>query len=412
MKSKYLLTLMVLFLLCISVFATRARVESMGKSDAFFMDDFSIFRNPSNINIYPNFLIGELGTYDEPYNPDFDSTAWMKGMTPQNKDPLHPYYGGIFSYSLNKDKELGSRYPQITIGAIVNKQNELVDTLIDKLNLNKAIVLGNDTTTDIGSKFNPVGLHTDMFIGFTSKKGQMFGLHYFGAFQNDRYEGKEDSAYKTTVMKFDLGTNLPVGRVADLEVNAGVGFLGFNSPNSKSSGFDNSVNFDLRLFSTLEAINGEIVPICGIKAFEIERLEYKYSKIYAGVGINVTLDRGFFWLGMQGVNEKFNDGDDNVFSVPFSFGIERNIIWDWFVWRVGGMKKVMLVRNGSHKYWSSNPEGDGTANDQVSVGWGLNIEEKLKVDGVVAEDIFYTWGNIISGNSHHVLTKITATYSF
>jgi hypothetical protein len=30
----------------------------------------------------------------------------------------------------------------------------------------------------------------------------------------------------------------------------------------------------------------------------------------------------------------------------------------------------------------------------------------------VAEDIFYKWGNLISGNSHHILTTITATYSF
>ena len=38
-------------------YATYARLESMGKSSKFIMDDMSIFDNPANINIYPNFLI-------------------------------------------------------------------------------------------------------------------------------------------------------------------------------------------------------------------------------------------------------------------------------------------------------------------------------------------------------------------
>ena len=38
--------------------ATDARVFTMGGHDDFFMDDYSIFRNPANINYYPNMLIG------------------------------------------------------------------------------------------------------------------------------------------------------------------------------------------------------------------------------------------------------------------------------------------------------------------------------------------------------------------
>jgi hypothetical protein len=48
-----------------SAFATFARVESMGKNTTYIMDDVSIFDNPANINLYPNFLIGGFGPYTE-----------------------------------------------------------------------------------------------------------------------------------------------------------------------------------------------------------------------------------------------------------------------------------------------------------------------------------------------------------
>jgi len=37
--------------------ATDARVLTMGGNDNFFMDDISIYRNPANINYYPNMLL-------------------------------------------------------------------------------------------------------------------------------------------------------------------------------------------------------------------------------------------------------------------------------------------------------------------------------------------------------------------
>ncbi|MFH1760908.1 MAG: hypothetical protein ABIA63_07385, partial [bacterium] len=313
------------------IFATQARVESMGKSDAFFMDDISIYRNPANINIYPNFLVGELGVYKEDGVDSARESA--NTIRPTNRDPQSPYYGGIFAYSLNKDKELGSRYPQITLGAVVNKQNELVNTLMGKIAENKKKLFAGDTILEnsdqaVLAKMDPVGLRTDFFMGLTTKKGQMFGLHIYSAFQNDYDEGKPDSAYNTSVLKFDAGANVPLGRIADLEVNFGVGMLGFNTPVQKGKASDITLNFDARLFTTLEIINGEIVPIFGYKQIAIDSLSYNYSKVYAGVGANVTLDRGFFWLGIQGVNERIDKGEMNIISIPLSFGIERNIIWD------------------------------------------------------------------------------------
>jgi hypothetical protein len=50
---------------CVSSFATDARVITMGRQDAFFMDEASIYRNPANINIYPNMVYGSYGYYNQ-----------------------------------------------------------------------------------------------------------------------------------------------------------------------------------------------------------------------------------------------------------------------------------------------------------------------------------------------------------
>ena len=63
-----------------SAFATFARVESMGKNTTYIMDDVSIFDNAANINLYPNYLIGEFG----PYTQDV--------ATGTNQDPMHPNF--------------------------------------------------------------------------------------------------------------------------------------------------------------------------------------------------------------------------------------------------------------------------------------------------------------------------------
>ena len=51
-------------------------------------------------------------------------------------------------------------------------------------------------------------------------------------------------------------------------------------------------------------------------------------------------------------------------------------------------------------------------NDAVGFGVGINIEEKLKVDATLAEDLPYTFGNLFSGPMHHLVSRISATYSF
>ena len=106
-----------------------------------------------------------------------------------------------------------------------------------------------------------------------------------------------------------------------------------------------------------------------------------------------------------------------------SFGIERNIWWDWFVIRVGGQKSILYTSCDQHdknkgksgfcnadgNFFSTNPLADGTADDHVGFGFGINIEEKLKIDVTVAEDLLFR--NPFQGESRF-FSRLDATYSF
>jgi hypothetical protein len=62
--------------------------------------------------------------------------------------------------------------------------------------------------------------------------------------------------------------------------------------------------------------------------------------------------------------------------------------------------------------WEENIPADGSDNDLVSLGFGLNVENRLRIDFVAAEDIAYTLTNLFSGPQHHLFTRVSATYSF
>jgi hypothetical protein len=104
----------------------------------------------------------------------------------------------------------------------------------------------------------------------------------------------------------------------------------------------------------------------------------------------------------------------------FSFGIERNIVWDWFLIRVGGQKEVRNVSvGGNQSWWEENSPGfgqfgaaDGSDGDLVSLGLGLNIDNRLRIDFLAAEDLPYTFTNLVSGNKSHLFNRVSATYRF
>lgn len=411
------------FGMAVPSWATYSRVESMGKRADFFMDDISIFDNPANMNIFPNFLIGELGVYQAQAGDSAASSAQVR----RNLDPEGSWFGGIFSYSLSKNKENGNLYPQISIGGAFNRTDEELAALVPD------IVDGN-VVPDPATNF-------DGFLGMTLSNGGMLGSHVYLGIQeganpvNGQPPVNRSGDINVYMLRMDVGVNWPIARNIDGELSVGLASMSYGPAN-----IDPELSWFVkgRAFSTLEVINGELVPIFNYSVLQAPG--QLYSKLHAGVGVNVSLDRGFFWLGVQGLfDDKEANGmrvnsttgevsytststdhrEESIRGGMISFGIERNVWWDWLVLRVGGQKEISYrdVSNtdnteGSYNYLYTNPINDGTSGDHVGFGIGINVEEKLKVDATLAEDILYTFGNLFSGPSHHVISRISATYSF
>lgn len=284
----------------------------------------------------------------------------------------------------------------------------------------------------------------DGFLGMTLSNGGMIGSHVYVALQEgaDQRNGQVGNQpgdvgndINLYIMRGDLGLNWPIARNVDGELSAGLAVISFG-PQSVEPEYSWYVKG--RAFSTLEIINGELVPIFNYGVFQAPGRTF--SKLRFGLGVNVSLDRGFFWLGVQGIfDEDDRDGlgaatatgldtyvstggasrTETIRGGMVSFGIERNIWWDWLVLRVGGQKEITYrdisdsrVGEPSYNYIHTNPNADGTPEDAVGFGIGINVEEKLKVDATLAEDLPYTFGNLFSGPQHHLISRISATYSF
>jgi hypothetical protein len=404
-----------------TTWATYSRVESMGKRADFFMDDISIFDNPANMNIFPNFLIGELGVYRQ--GPG-DTSAGIR----RNIDPSNSWFGGIFSYSLSKNKESGNLYPQISLGGAFNRNDEELFMLLP------------DSVE--GSVVPEPATNFDGFLGMTLSNGGMLGSHVYVAMQEGAnvkngtvVPGSQDPNVNLYVLRGDVGLNWPIARNVDGELSFGMATISYGPQT-----IDPEVSFFVkgRAFSTLEIINGELVPIFNYSVLKAPGREY--TKLHFGLGVNVSLDRGFFWLGAQGLFDEDNKMDTRTSATTglvsynpattnsntseairgglVSFGIERNVWWDWLVLRVGGQKEITYrdqtstESGNSFNFMYTNPTNDGSINDAVGFGIGINIEEKLKVDATLAEDLPYTFGNLFSGPIHHLVSRISATYSF
>ena len=419
-----------------SAFATFARIESMGKNTTYIMDDVSIFDNAANINLYSNYLIGEFG----PYTDRVEVGA--------NRDPQHPNFGGIFSIAVGGDNNPD---PRISIGGLFGRINtELAQYLPD------AVIGDRGTRTNVPETVT----NFDGFFGWTLANGSAWGLHVYIGTQDGGDKG-EDGNYQVkddafaSIVQADGGMNYQFSNYFDLEFSLALARIQYGQEHHI---FFDDCNFSWliksRAFFTLDAINGELVPALNLKFIDAPGLDEKHAQV--GVGINVALDRGFFWMGLDFIYNK-RKAHDWIFDVAsktwtydsrnedhkywdertdiggmISFGIERNIWWDWFVIRVGGQKSILYTDCNVHNknidrykkddgkkeygickddgnFFSTNPLADGTSRDHVGFGFGINIEEKLKIDVTVAEDLLFR--NPFQGEGR-LFSRISATYSF
>jgi len=435
MRALRFVIVMVVVFGSIAAFATDARVESMGKSARFMMDDMSIFDNPANINLYPNFLIGELGVYNGNRADNIKSG--------QNHDPWDPWFGGLFSLKISGGNAL-------SIGGVLGRKEEnLLKYFPDYIRSQSGDVI--ETPAPI--------TNFDGFLG-ANLGGTAIGLHIYVAHQDgitNENDGSRltDEAFASAV-QLDGGVNIELSSDYQLEVAGGVARIQYGP--SDHDLFDSkllSVFLNTRFYSRVNAIDGHLIPVASIRKMNAPgRSEMDIS---LGAGVDTKFERGFFWLGLTGfyniqkagenwywndAGTVFEDLDDDGWGPGsrarlkqiggiISFGIERNIWWDWFVLRVGGQKVIAYAdykksddaprsvlcpsaKNGidcneNGNYFVTNPVNDGTKEDNVGFGFGVNIEEKLKVDFAVSED--FPFRNPFQGGGR-LISKISATYSF
>lgn len=422
--------------------ATNARVESMGKHDTYFMDDVSVWTNPANANIYPNYLMGELGQMRQngavtAQNSFSSSTG--SAFARYNQDPQGPWFGAIFAKSFSADPAGGNRYPQIVVGGAFNRNDDLLEFLPSKVVLTSTNKNGSGTSAADTIQLEKPAIKADFLLGFAAPNGVLVGAKLYVAHSDTSSNGSTPIEKTSTLWAGTVGVNAPVAQGLDVEgafTVAQIDAEATRGAQSYKSNSDLSFVGSARAFISVPEISGELVPAVKFQQIDGPGIEND-MRITAGSGVNVSLDRGFFWIGadysMISTEKRLLSGTVSDWdSVPLttydankvrvSFGIERNVWWDWFVLRVGGQKifssdettskGVGDAKSVTTTDITTNPEGNGLPEDHVSFGFGLNIEDKLKVDAVVAEDILFTGGNLLGGPADHILSRISATYSF
>jgi hypothetical protein len=410
----------------------------MGKSTTFIMDDMSIFDNPANINLYPNFLIGELGNYAGPKANNVD--------VGKSQDPWDPWFGGIFSLDIGSNRSL-------SIAGVLNRKNErLLKYFPNKVTTRNHDENGAFYWENYSNVPQPV-TNFDGFLG-ANLDNVALGAHIYIAHQDGLDDdGNISSDAFASAFQVDIGTNVEISSNYAIEFSGGIARIQYGPSDHDLFEADLlSVFGRARLFSRLPAINGHLIPAASL--YNMNALGREELEANLGIGVDAAFDRGFFWMGLNGFYNSQNassnwvknpltgetlyiDSDDYgrnrlwQLGGTISFGIERNIWWDWFVIRVGGQKTIAYVdynagesynndrysvlcpsKSGCREdgnYFVSNPVNDGTKDDNVGFGIGINIEEKLKIDATIAED--FPFRNPFQGSGHFI-SRISATYSF
>jgi len=425
-------------------FATQSRVESMGKRPAFFLDDITIFDNPANATFYSSALMGELGFFDQSRTDKL-----KKGI---NQDPYTPWFGALFQFSLS-DK--GMRDPELTIGGFFGREHYEFTRFVPR----KVVPFGEQPVPIPQSITN-----FDAFLAGTMIDGSAIGAHVYVGVQDGKQDdpkapgtgvGEISPNAHVSILSMDYGVNFLITNESSMEVTLGVARIQYG-PSRKTFLDPGLFSFysQGRLFVDVNALSGQFITGYKIADYEVPGWEENFYDINAGV--NVIIPRGLVWFGVDGIHIKefigtwdkqtengesflvyrepgskdptrnLKDRTDKIGGIV-SFGIERNIWGNWLSLRVGGQKSFVYETchnetgkstnaiicaappGGAGNYWVTNPYGDGSLDDHVGFGIGLNIDNKLKIDANLAEDVPFR--NPVLGEGR-LVSRISAVYSF
>lgn len=435
-------------------FATDARIETMGGTDRFFQDEMSIHRNPANMGVYGNILFGSYGRITPGVTTwgTMDSTRWA---------PTQPFFGGVITFGQREEN-----LSRFTVGATFNRVDSALNLVafdLDRLGLRTTTVnnqervllfAGNDRRRGWNDQDRFVDMvgKVDLMFAYTLPMGTTIGLGAYLAFQDgsarDLIRGMDqatptsrDSELTNRFIRGNLGVNTPIGDGVDLEASVGISALtlvgAFETDLGGSPTFhrvadnDIGVHLEARMFAGVPAINGAFVP-----SIRADIVNYGDSdrlvNFSAGIGLNVNIDRGFFWTGFYGLynrrsNTVINSGgainsggvlstnqtmaSQDIMGGKIGFGIERNVLTNWFVIRVGGSKMLARESLGNGRQGTRWIETNDS--DHVSLGMGVNIEDRLKIDFTIAQNLPYTFTNLFSDSRNpYLASRVSAVFAF
>jgi hypothetical protein len=408
--------------LIVGSYATDARVSVMGRQSHpwFYRDEVTVFVNPADMGLYPNLLYGSFGTVD-----GANAGGWASefGDTPL----LDPFFGGIFSFGTGGGDEDGG--PMFSIGAFANRRDPILSRILTAGG--GAADLDNPDFGLLNNLAEPLGKF-DLMFGYDLGNGLKFGLGFYTALQSQKHQ--DVVLHQTEFYKGSLGFNWSIDQGLDVEAAVNVGISSISYAGSVIPDQDETtvtdgnlfLRGDLRFFSAIPAINGAFVPQVTLEYISFNEIvdvgavtgprerEVTAIDLTGGAGLNVNIDRGFFFGGLQVLYTSESGGNEDYTSVGarLSFGVERNIVWDWFMIRVGGQKEFRHVTSGDASFFAENAISDGSDNDLVGLGFGVNIDQRLRIDVVTSESLPYTFTNLISGNISHLFNRVSATYRF
>lgn len=425
-----------------AIFATDARVETMGRNSNFFRDETQIHQNAANLGLYDKIIYGSYGAIAR-------DNDWTTGV---DWRPELPHFGAAISFG-QKD---GSQ-SKFSIGATFNRVDSALNYVAKNID-----VLGLRTTKSDGTgktvlfAGDSIGFNNnlgdagdldlkgklDLMMAYTLDNGTTIGIGGYLAFQDgarrDLIRGwnvpttGSSKELQNRFVKGNVGVNTPIGDGVDLEASLGISALTLRgavpgaTQTEKSFYYaadnDIGIQIDARIFADAPSINGAFVPHIQANIFNYGDDE-RIIDFNAGLGINLNIDRGFFWAGLEGLYNKMshtlvnakgeNDkyGKKDIIGGRVGFGIERNVFTDWFVIRVGGSKLLAKEsRNGDKdgSHWIETAD-----EDHVSLGMGVNVENRLKVDFTVAQNLPYTFTSLFSsGGNPYLMSRVSASFSF
>jgi hypothetical protein len=410
--------MLVLGLFSAFLFATESRIESMGKRDLFFRDDMSIFYNPANVGVLGNFITGSLGFVSDVLDTSVvtrirggievkDTVVDVSTATPTNQ-----WFGVVYGHKVN-DKV------SALFGAAFNRTDDYL-VFYDSVRSQKVYKTGNSMPELKGKSDYMVGAK----IGLANVGVSMYSAsqHFIEGSEGDQID------VNVSLKKISVGSEIGIGSHS-LEIYGSAGFLTYSNKNDRSASLDvgettdNSLWFGGRLFYKTSIGDGVVfVPALSYKS--VAGFDSTFTNLTGGMGINLRLDGGFFWAGV--VAEYYSSGNDTMeaeldgLGARFNFGIEKSLIWKWFTVRVGGSKfiakETFTVGNSEEQTrWVENAVDNGTSDDFLGFGIGLNYQNRLRFDITLNEALpyFNPFGDGLknSSNGGHMLLRISSTFS-